>query len=174
MNSQVLIIDFGSQLTKLIARRIREMSIYCEIIPYTSLTKTLITNKKPKCLIFSGGPASVNEENSPKLGKFIYNLNLPILGICYGFQLICKNFGGKVESTLTREFGRSNIYINKKSELIANIYKIGLPYKVWMSHSDSVVKLPKDFEIIAKSENLKISIAVNPKKKYMVYSFIQK
>ena len=113
MKTQVLIIDFGSQVTKLIARRIRETGIYCEIIPFNQLNIDVVKKKKPKCFIFSGGPASVNDKSAPSLDKFVYELGLPILGICYGFQLICKDFGGIVETTAIREFGRANIEIKK-------------------------------------------------------------
>ena len=165
MKTQVLIIDFGSQVTKLIARRIRETGIYCEIIPFNQLDIDVVKKKKPKCFIFSGGPASVNDKSAPSLDKFVYELGLPILGICYGFQLICKDFGGIVETTAMREFGRANIEIKKKCELTQSYFKSGNNYQVWMSHSDSVVKLPENFEVFAKSENLKISIAGNKKKK---------
>ena len=155
MNCQILIIDFGSQLTKLIARRIREMGVFCEIIPFNKVNKKIIDERKPRALIFSGGPASVEKKKSPKVEKFVYDLKIPILGICYGLQLICKNFNGKVESTEFREFGKANIRLINDSDLLRNIYKKNKDYQVWMSHSDSVINLPDGFEVVASSENSK-------------------
>lgn len=165
MNCQILIIDFGSQLTKLIARRIREMGVFCEIIPFNKVNKKLIIEKKPRALIFSGGPASVEKKNSPKVDRFVYDLKIPILGICYGLQLICKNFNGKIESTKFREFGKANIRLINDSDLLRNIYKRNNDYQVWMSHSDSVINLPDGFEAVASSNNSKFAIIQNSKKK---------
>ena len=165
MISQILIIDFGSQLTKLIARRVREIGVYCEIIPFDKINIEIIKLKKPKALIFSGGPASVDEKFSPSINKKIFNLRIPILGICYGLQLICKNLGGKIEKTLNREFGKAYIELKKESLLVDNIYVKNKKYQVWMSHSDSVTRIPRDFEIIAFSENSNYSIIENKNKK---------
>ena len=165
MNCQILIIDFGSQLTKLIARRVREIGVYCEIIPFNKVNKKIIEKSNPRGFIFSGGPASVEERDSPKIEKFIYDLNIPILGICYGLQLICKNFNGKVEPTELREFGKANIRLVNDSDLLKNIYKKDKDYQVWMSHSDSVTNLPRDFEVVASSDNSKFAIIQNSKKK---------
>ena len=165
MNCQILIIDFGSQLTKLIARRVREIGVYCEIIPFNKVNKKIIEKSNPRGFIFSGGPASVEERDSPKIEKFIYDLNIPILGICYGLQLICKNFNGKVEPTELREFGKANIRLVNDSDLLKNIYKKDKDYQVWMSHSDSVTNLPRGFEVVASSDNSKFAIIQNSKKK---------
>ena len=165
MNCQILIVDFGSQLIKLIARRIREIGVYCEIIPFNKINKKLIEESKPRGLIFSGGPASVEGKDSPKIDKFIYDLKIPILGICYGLQLICKNFNGKVAPTKLREFGKADIRLVKDSDLLKNIYKKNKDYQVWMSHSDSVIYLPKGFEVVASSVNSKFAIIQNSKKR---------
>ena len=161
MKSQILIVDFGSQVTKLIARRVREAGVYCEIFPFNIIDEKLIKEKKPSAIIFSGGPASVDELDPPNVERFIYKLKIPILGICYGLQLICKDFGGKVEKSSIREFGRAKIKIIKNSELLGPSFKMNRGHQVWMSHSDSVINLPKDFEVVALSENQKISIIQN-------------
>jgi GMP synthase (glutamine-hydrolysing) len=149
MNS-ILIIDFGSQVTELIARRIRELSVF-SIVRNCNITLDEIKKLSPKAIILSGGPNSVNEDFSPEINKAIFNLNIPILGICYGQQLIAKLLGGKVESANEREFGKAIINIKKDSELFANFNKD--ESQVWMSHGDVMTKIPDNFEIIANTEN---------------------
>lgn len=147
----VVILDFGSQYTQLIARRVRELGVYSEILPYHApIEKILSLN--PKALIFSGGPASVYEKFAPLPDKRLYDLNLPTLGICYGLQAIAKQFGGKVEVAKTREYGRANLVIRrngKESLLFKNVPNS----VVWMSHSDKVTVLPTGFEVTAESEH---------------------
>ena len=174
MNCQILIIDFGSQLTKLIARRTREIGIYCEIIPYTRINLEIITSKKPKALILSGGPASVDDKDSPRLPKSIFEKGIPILGICFGLQLICKHFKGLVSISNRREFGKANIKILSKSRLFEDTYTFKKKYQVWMSHSDTLEKLPNDFKAIASSENSKYAAIENTKKKFSDYNSIQR
>ena len=164
MNCQILIIDFGSQLTKLIARRVREIGIYCEIIPYTRINLEIITLKKPKALILSGGPASVDDKDSPRLPESIFEKGIPILGICFGLQLICKYFKGLVSISNRREFGKASIRILSKSRLFEDTYTSKKKYQVWMSHSDTLEKLPNDFKAIASSENSKYAAIENTKK----------
>ena len=106
MKDTILIIDFGSQVTKLIARRIREFGVFSQIQPYNSLKKSIFKKSSIKGIIFSGGPNSVDEKYAPKVPQFIYNFGIPILGICYGLQLICKNFGGNISHSEDREFGK--------------------------------------------------------------------
>ena len=171
MISQILIIDFGSQVTKLIARRIREFGVYCEILPYNKITEELISIKKPKGIILSGGPASVDDTLKIKPPKFIYEMNIPILGICYGLQLIAKHFKGKVESNHEREFGKALIKLKKKSPITAGVYSKNKEYKVWMSHSDKINSLPSGFEKIASSPSCKYSIVQNLKKKIFGVQF---
>ena len=114
MKESILIIDFGSQVTKLIARRIREIGVFSQIIPFNEIKKNCLDLNCIKGIIFSGGPKSVKEKNSPKINHFIYELGIPILGICYGLQLIAKIFGGKIKpSKKRREFGRAYIYKKK-------------------------------------------------------------
>ena len=147
--SKVLILDFGSQYTQLIARRLREKNIYCEIHPFnTSIEK--IKDFSPKGIILSGGPASVYEEGAPKVSKEVFELGVPVLGICYGMQLITHLFGGKVVRAEKHEYGRAELQVLDSSDLFK-----GLPEKfvVWMSHADRVLEIPEGFEPIAKTEN---------------------
>ena len=148
----IYIIDFGSQVTKLIARRIREFAVFSQIIPYHQLNKKNFHLKNVKGIIFSGGPNSVDEKYAPKVPKFIYDLKIPILGICYGLQLIAKLFGGKIKSSeKRREFGRAIIFKKKNSQLTKNFFNS--KKAVWMSHEDAVVKLPKSFKKIESLKN---------------------
>ncbi len=147
----VVILDFGSQYTQLIARRVRELGVYSEILPYNApLEKILVL--QPKALIFSGGPASVYAKSAPMPDARLYTLNLPILGICYGLQVIAKHFGGKVELAKAREYGRANLIIKQNGK--ANLLFKHVPNStVWMSHADKVTVLPAGFEVIAESDN---------------------
>ena len=158
----ILILDFGSQYTQLIARRIRELGIYSLVKAYDSNIKE-IENLKPKGIILSGGPNSVNIENTLKPSKKIFALEIPILGICYGMQLLAKEFGGKVIKSNKKEFGDSKFMIKKKSKLFKNI-EINLNHKVWMSHADKVSNLPKNFSKIGESTNSKIAAFENKNK----------
>jgi GMP synthase (glutamine-hydrolysing) len=162
-NEKVIIIDFGSQVTKLIARRIRELGVYSEIVT----PKTLHKIKKYhniKGLILSGGPSSVTNSKFQSVSKEIFNKDIPVLGICYGLQLIAKIFGGKIKSAKKkREFGRAFLYKKKSSPLIKNF--LNSKNSVWMSHEDAVVKLPKDFKTIAYTKESKLTIIENSKKK---------
>lgn len=149
----VIVLDFGSQYTQLIARRVRELGVYCEIFPYhTSAEK--IKSLNPKALIFSGGPASVYEKFAPKPDEKIYDLHLPTLGICYGLQTIVQHFGGKVENARKREFGRAKITIMQLDGASKNhLFKNISDSEVWMSHGDKVTKLPPNFVVTARSTN---------------------
>lgn len=157
MQPQITILDFGSQFTMLIARRLREMKIYCEIHPY-SIDAKKIKSLNSKGIILSGGPASVYENNSPKPDPKILDLNIPILGICYGMQWISEQFGGKVHASDEREFGNSQINILSDCDLFKNCE---LKNIVWMSHGDKVNLMPKNFEVIATSENSPCAAIVN-------------
>ncbi len=158
----ILIIDFGSQVTQLIARRIREFSVYSEVKnPDISLVE--IKKINPKAIILSGGPSSVNEKHAPTIDKAIFDLNIPILGICYGQQLICKLLGGKIESAKEREFGKALIQITKESPLFTEIN--GKSSQVWMSHGDTVTKIPEGFEVIASTKSAPFAVISNEKRK---------
>ena len=168
---RIIIIDFGSQVTKLIARRVRDFGVFSLVLPYNSLNQKIFTNNEIEGLIFSGGPRSVGEKNSPRLPKFIYEKEIPILGICYGLQLICKQFGGKLKSSEDREFGKQKIIIQKTSPFLKNSYSLKGKYQVWMSHSDSVERLPKGFETIASSGVCRNAIIQNIKKRIFGVQF---
>ena len=163
----ILILDFGGQYTQLIARRVRECSVFCEILPY-NVSIDEIKSKNPKGIIFSGGPSSVYVDNAPLISAEIYELDIPILGICYGMQMVAWQLGGEVSRSSQREYGRTIVEILKSSELLE-----GLENKetCWMSHSDHVEKVPQGFEIIARSENNKIAAMQNPEKKLYAVQF---
>lgn len=146
---KVLILDFGSQYTQLIARKIRELNVYCEIHPF-NVSMDFIKNFGAKALILSGGPSSVYEEGSPSVSEEIFDMDLPILGICYGMQLICHLFGGKVQKAPKKEFGQHPMEILKESALFNNISNCT---NVLMSHGDSVMCIPDNYIHTAKSAN---------------------
>ena len=171
MNENIIIVDFGSQVTKLIARRVRDFGVFSQIIPFQNLTEKSFKNILVKGLIFSGGPSSVGNENAPKIKKFVYKLNIPILGVCYGLQLICRDFGGEVKLSKEREFGKTKIKILKNSPLLRNAYNNKNQYRVWMSHSDKVIKMPEGFEILASSTNCSSVIIQNLKNKIFGVQF---
>ncbi|MBF0491393.1 MAG: glutamine-hydrolyzing GMP synthase [Deltaproteobacteria bacterium] len=149
--NKILILDFGSQYTQLIARRIRENGVYSEIHPFNiSLEK--IKNFNAKAIILSGGPSSVYAADAPQMPAGFFDLKIPMLGICYGMQLMGKTLGGKVEAGLTREYGRARIEILKEGLLFSDRVDEGR-MKVWMSHGDHVTQVPAGFEILAKSDN---------------------
>jgi GMP synthase (glutamine-hydrolysing) len=159
---KILIIDYGSQYNQLISRRIREMNVYSEIIPYNQKLEGISDNVIG--IILSGGPSSVYDDGAPYLNEDIYKFNVPILGICYGMQLLMKSYGGTVETSNRREYGKSLISISQKSPLIQDMKEKSV---VWMSHSDHVVCVPKGFEIIAKTES---SIAIVQNVKNQIYT----
>jgi len=149
---RILIIDFGSQVTQLIARRVRESGVYCEVHPFNKVTEVSIKAFGPKGLILSGGPASVIGIGTPKAPDAVFTLGLPVLGICYGQQTMVAQLGGKVESSDHREFGRAFIDIKDSNELFKGLWNKGDHEQVWMSHGDRVVELPAGFKIAATSE----------------------
>jgi GMP synthase (glutamine-hydrolysing) len=151
LHERVLIVDFGSQVTQLIARRVREAGVYCEIHPFDK-AEAVLDDFKPKAVILSGGPASVTERESPRIGRKVFELGVPVLGICYGEQLMCDVLGGKVEPGETREFGRADIVLTRESPLFAGIGAIDHREPVWMSHGDKVTAVPEGFHVIATSE----------------------
>ena len=160
---KVLIIDFGSQVTKLIARRIRELGVYSEILTPKEVIK-FRNYKSVKGIIFSGGPSTVTKKRFQSVPKSIFFRNIPILGICYGLQLIAKLHGGKIRSSKKRrEFGRAIILKKRKSLLTKNFFKGS--NSVWMSHEDAVIKLPKKFQAVASTNSSKFTIIENKLKK---------
>jgi len=161
---KIVIIDFGSQVTKLIARRIREYSVLSEVLTLKDLRKKYILFNV-KGIILSGGPSTVTRSLFPKIPNEIFNSGIPILGICYGLQLIAKQFGGKVKSNIKkREFGRAILIKKKNSLLTKNFFKINKSV-VWMSHQDFVSRLPEGFITIASTSQSTKTIIENKKKK---------
>ena len=150
----VLILDFGSQYTQLIARRVRELNTYCEIHPFnTDLNQ--FGNHPPKAVILSGGPKSVNDVDAPELNTALFDYDVPVLGICYGLQVMSDHLlSGSVEKAERREFGRAELIVDDQSDLLANIPEKSI---VWMSHGDHILKIPRDFQIIAHTSNAKVA-----------------
>ena len=146
----VLIVDFGSQVTQLIARRLREASVYCEIHPFQKAEQAL-AGMNPAAIILSGGPESVHEEGSPRAPQAVFDAGVPVLGICYGEMTMCEQLGGKVEGGHTREFGRAEITVQKASPLLEGLAGVGEEETVWMSHGDKIVAIPDGFDVIATS-----------------------
>ena len=154
---KILIIDFGSQFTQLIARRIRELGVFSEIISHKKIKKKDI-NKNVKGLILSGGPLNVYQIKKNSFDEKIIQLGIPILGICFGHQILSKLNGGKVKQSKHREFGLANIEKKKNSLLTKNFFSSRNSVKVWMSHADQVSKLPNNFKVIASSQNSKFAM----------------
>ncbi|MCA3562792.1 MAG: glutamine-hydrolyzing GMP synthase [Methylocystis sp.] len=164
-HSSILIIDFGSQVTQLIARRVREMGVYCEIAPFQSASEAF-RRMKPKGVIFSGGPASVTTENSPRAPQEIFSNGLPLLGICYGQQTMALQLGGTVEGGHAAEFGRADVSIVQPSALFDGLWEEGGRYPVWMSHGDRVTQLPAGFTVKATSENAPYAVASDEARRF--------
>ena len=150
-HERVLIVDFGSQVTQLIARRVRESGVYCEIHPYDRI-EAMLDRFAPAAVILSGGPASVHEARSPAAPARLYRLGVPVLGICYGEMTMCEQLGGMVEGGRAREFGRATIRIERPSPLLAGLGDVGHEEPVWMSHGDRIAAIPLGFEAVATSE----------------------
>src|SRR3954464_13170373 len=147
----ILIVDFGSQVTQLIARRVREAGVYCEIAPFNSAEEAF-ERVKPRGVILSGGPASVIDSESPRAPQAVFDSGLPLLAICYGQQTLHQQLGGKVVTSDQKEFGRAFIDIVGQSALFDGLWQVGERHQVWMSHGDRVDSLAPGFEVVAKSE----------------------
>ncbi len=167
---KVVIIDFGSQFTQLIARRIRELGVFSEIVSHKKIKISGI-NQTVRGIILSGGPLNVYQINKYSFDKKILELNIPILGICFGHQILSKLNGGTVRQSKHREFGLANIFKKRDSLLTKNFYGVKKTKEVWMSHADQVSKLPKNFQVIASSTNSKYAIVENKIKKYYGVQF---
>ena len=168
--NKIIIIDFGSQFTQLIARRIRELGVFSEIISHKKI-KLKDIDKTTKGIILSGGPLNVYQMNKYSFDKKIIDLNIPILGICFGHQILSKLNGGRVKQSKHREFGLANIFKKNDSLLTKNFFNKYNSKKVWMSHADQVSKLPKNFKVIAASVNSKFAIVENKIKKFYGVQF---
>ena len=170
MRRGILIVDFGSQYTQLIARRIRELHVYCEIYPFKKINSKLFDDIDPSGVILSGGPNSVLDKKAPKIHKSILESKIPILAICYGLQALSLQNGGKIKKSLSREYGFAKIKINNNSKIIPREWK-GKAVNVWMSHGDHVSQTPRGFKVLAKSNNDIISIIANEKEKIFGLQF---
>jgi GMP synthase (glutamine-hydrolysing) len=164
-HDRILILDFGSQVTQLIARRVRESGVYCEVLPF-STAPDRIRGFGAKAVILSGGPASVLDEGSPRVDPIVFDLGVPVLGICYGQQTLCQTLGGLVVLGDTREFGRASITPVKQSPLFEGLFADGAPETVWMSHGDRVERLPPGFEVLAVSEGAPFAVFADEARRY--------
>jgi GMP synthase (glutamine-hydrolysing) len=170
MTQTVLIIDFGSQVTQLIARRLREQGTYCEIVPFQSADAWL-RKQRPAAIILSGSPASTTEADSPRAPQQVFEAGIPVLGICYGEQLMCTQLGGKVEAGHHREFGRATLEITETSPFFDGIWAKGANDDVWMSHGDRVTALPPGFKVIAVSQNAPYAAIADEVRKFYGVQF---
>jgi GMP synthase (glutamine-hydrolysing) len=170
-HEQILIIDFGSQVTQLIARRVREAGVYCEVHPYNKAQAVIDAGYDPKAIILSGGPASVGDAGSPRAPQSVFELGVPVLAICYGQQTLALQLGGIVEGGHAAEFGRADIDIIAPSALFDGVWEQGGRYPVWMSHGDRVTQLPDGFSVKATSENAPFAIATDEARRFYTCMF---
>ena len=168
-NQLVLVLDFGGQYNQLIARRVRECGVYCEVIRYTTPLEE-IAARKPVGIIFTGGPNSVYDEKSPHIAKEIFEMGIPILGICYGCQLMAYTLGGKVATCTTSEYGKTETTYDKSSALFSSEE---LPEQAisWMSHTDYISEAPEGFTVTAHTENCPVAAMENPERKLYAVQF---
>ena len=164
----VLVLDFGSQVTQLIARRVREAGVYCEIVPFNKAEEALA--KKPKAIILSGGPRSVYEDNSPRAPQSVFEAGVPVLGICYGEMTMSVQLGGKVEGGHNQEFGRADIQVKTQSPLLEGLAENGSE-PVWMSHGDKITAIPPGFSAIATSESSPYAVIADEKRRFYGVQF---
>ncbi len=169
-HDKILIVDFGSQVTQLIARRVREEKVYCEIVPFQK-AEAAFRAMKPKGVILSGGPASVLDQDAPLAPAAIYQAGVPVLGICYGEQAMAQQLGGKVEAGHHREFGRAEVEVTNSSPLLDGVWEVGQKYPVWMSHGDRVTALPEGFKVIGTSANAPIAMIADDRRKFYATQF---
>jgi GMP synthase (glutamine-hydrolysing) len=169
-HDKILIIDFGSQVTQLIARRVREERVYCEIVSYQK-AEAALRAQSPKGIILSGGPASVHEKDAPLAPPAVYQAGVPVLGICYGEQAMAAQLGGKVEGGHHREFGRAEVEVTRASALTEGVWDVGQRYPVWMSHGDRVTRLPTGFVATGTSANAPIAMIADETRKFYATQF---
>ena len=170
MHDKILIVDFGSQVTQLIARRVREERVYCEIVPFQQ-AEAALRELKPKGVILSGGPASVFDKDAPLAPMAIYEAGVPVLGICYGEQAMAHQLGGTVEGGHHREFGRAEVEVTKPSALYDGVWEVGQRYPVWMSHGDRVTRPPKGFAATGTSANAPIAMIADEARRFYATQF---
>ncbi len=170
MQDKILILDFGSQVTQLIARRVREAGVYCEIVPFNR-AEGMIDGFQPKGVILSGGPASVTQMGTPRAPEKVFTLGVPILGICYGEQTISAQLGGRVESSDEREFGRAELTVSDDCALFQGVWHKGDKVQVWMSHGDKVLSIPLGFRVVGVSENAPFAAIANDERRIYAVQF---
>ena len=170
INNRILIIDFGSQVTQLIARRLREAGVYCEIVPFTSAALKL-ESFAPQGVILSGGPSSVTKNQAPRAPDKLFSMGIPVLGICYGQQTMCEQLGGRTETAEEREFGRAQIDIVDSCNIFTEIWKPGQRADVWMSHGDRVTKIPLGFKVVASSTAAPFAVIADEQRDFYGFQF---
>src|ERR1700677_2789801 len=164
----VLVLDFGSQVTQLIARRVREAGVYCEIVPYNKADEALA--RHPRAIILSGGPASVTDSDAPRAPQAVFEQGVPVLGICYGEMTMAAQLGGRVEVGHNREFGRADIHVKHTSPLLEGLAESGSE-PVWMSHGDKIVAIPEGFSVVATSESSPFAAIADEKRRFYGVQF---
>ncbi len=169
-HDKILIVDFGSQVTQLIARRVREEKVYCEIVPFQKADEAFKA-LRPKGVILSGGPSSVLDQGAPLAPAAIYDAGVPVLGICYGEQAMAAQLGGVVEGGHHREFGRAEVLVTEETPLFEGVWRKGERYPVWMSHGDRVTRLPEGFRVVGTSANAPIAMIADERRKFYATQF---
>ncbi|MFP6774749.1 MAG: glutamine-hydrolyzing GMP synthase [Alphaproteobacteria bacterium] len=167
---KILILDFGSQVTQLIARRLRESNVYCEIVPYSKAEEAIALGR-PNGVILSGGPSSVAETGSPRAPQSLFEMGIPVLGICYGQQTMCAQLGGTVEPSAHQEFGRAFVQVDGDCALMDGTWQPGQRHQVWMSHGDRVTELPPGFKVVGTSENCPFAVIADDARKFYGVQF---
>src|SRR6266699_3332845 len=170
MHDKILIVDFGSQVTQLIARRVREEGVYSEIVPFQKAAAAFAA-MQPRGIILSGGPASAIEPGAPLAPPALYEAGVPVLGICYGEQAMAHQLGGEVEAGHHREFGRAEVLVIEDTPLFEGVWKKGESYPVWMSHGDRVTRLPQGFRVVGTSANAPIAMIADEKRRFYATQF---
>jgi GMP synthase (glutamine-hydrolysing) len=164
-NDRILIIDFGSQVTQLIARRVRESGVYCEIVPYNKAA-AILDRFDPRAIILSGGPASVLSDDTPRAPDAVFERGVPVLGICYGQQTMCAQLGGRVEPSSEREFGRAFVEVDEPCALFDGVWELGGRQEVWMSHGDRVIELPAGFRAVGRSPSAPLAVIADDDRRF--------
>ena len=171
MPDKILIIDFGSQVTQLIARRVRASGVSSDIKPFNTVNSDEIYSFRPKGIILSGGPASVTNQSTPRAPDEIFSMGIPILGICYGQQTMVEQLGGNVTNSEEKEFGRAELSISDNCDLFNGIFALGEKKQVWMSHGDRVTKLPEAFKVVGSSKNAPYAAIADDNRKFYGLQF---
>ena len=170
-HDRILIVDFGSQVTQLIARRVRESGVYCEIHPFNAVTEETLKAYAPKGVILSGGPASVHEATTPRAPEAVFQLGVPVFGICYGEQTMVQQMGGQVQASTHREFGRAFVEIQEDCCLFEGIWQPGEKHQVWMSHGDRIDAIPDGFSVVGTSDGSPFAIIADEARKFYGVQF---